>query len=186
MRPDQQLLDDLGAVLLETSDDVLVPDISLPIPDCDWIWVRWYHRRDHQHTNMLGHATLIWSGDTLHWPGLFVPRRHTLTHLVGTMPEFWRHRGVQRFTAVGIGAWVWRYLEAVGFVPVKGDEEWLDDQWYAEHAVDPRWQQIEETPLFVTDIGLGCRMDQYTAWKKGELPEPSWHKQHNFRRSIDP
>lgn len=181
MRPDQQLLDDLAKTLVESVDDVLIPDLSMPLPDLDWIWLRWLRRRDR--SEVLGHSTLVWSEDTLHWPGLWAPRSGTLTMLVGRMPEFWRQRGVVRFTAVGIGAWVWKYLEAVGFQPVTGDEPWLTDQWYEDHAVDPQWKQDPESPLYVAELGPPCRLEEYAAWKAGEIGEPGWHKSHNFRRS---
>lgn len=182
MRPDQQLLDDLGEVLVESVDDVLVPDLSLPIKDSDLIWLRWLRRRDR--TDVVGHSTLSWSGDTLHWPALWAPRAGTLTMLCERMPEFWRQRGVKRFTAVGIGAWTWKYLEAVGFKPV-GDEDWLTEQWYKDHIVSPEWRDEPETPLFFVDLGPPCRLEEYSAWKAGQIDEPGWHKGHSFRRSRE-
>lgn len=91
--------------------------------------------------------------DRLHFDYLFseaTPEedQHRLAQLVSTLPAFFRARGVSTFVTTRSGATM--AMLKVGFYE------------------DPIGQLL--CPIAEGD----CKMDEYTAWRAGSAPKPSW------------
>lgn len=73
--------------------------------------------------------------------------KHRLKQLVACLPAFFRERGITEFRTTESGAT--NAMLGVGF-------------------------QFGPGATLVCPIHEGGRMDEYTAWKRGEAPEPVW------------